>query len=211
MICHGQGDQGVGVDLFEGGCCFVAGAVCPLRWFIDYSTSSPAGDVGTATILDSNRQSLGTVFDYVENLMPGGGPNKAARVQRVLDQVQGTIFVCSAAATVIGLDPKLINDRVAFEEAMTAEPSYAPIGDYWVSIGKPFDWCPKYGPSEGQCCYGEDQATRRIARAICSLSSRYFANRCIRVVFPAPRKPPIMMYRDDIRLNVQRSTPNLQR
>lgn len=164
MICHGQGDQNVSRDddPFTGGCCYVNGSVCPVRWFIDYSTSTPAGDVGTATIFDSNRQSLGTVFDYVDGLMPGGGPNKAARVQRVLDQVQGVIYVCSAAAYEIGMDPSLINDRAQFEAKWQANAAYTPIGNEWVAIGKPFDWCMTFGPFEGpvgQCCFREDQAT----------------------------------------------------
>jgi hypothetical protein len=25
--------------------------------------------------------------------------------------------------------------------------------------GKPRNWCMTYGPTEGQCCYGEDQTT----------------------------------------------------
>jgi hypothetical protein len=157
MLCHGQGDQRS--DLFDGGCCFINGQVCPIRWFIDYSTSSPAGDVGTATIYDSNRQSLGTVFNYVNALMPGGGPNKTARVQRVLDQIKGVLYVCSAAAYVIGMDPSLINNRAQFDTAWAANTSYTPIGDIWVSMNKPFNWCQLFGPPEGQCCFAENQST----------------------------------------------------
>lgn len=169
MLCHGQGDQRD--DPFDGGCCYIAGQVCPARWFIDYSTSSPAGDVGTATILDANRQSLGTVFAYVNNLMPGGGPNKAARVQRVLDQVRGALFVCSAAAYVLGMDPSLVNDRPAFEAAWQAHAAYTPIAAEWVAMGKPANWCMAYGPSEGQCCFAEDQATNDARAATMSTTA----------------------------------------
>ena len=160
MICHGQGnDPTPRADPFDDGCCFVDGAPCPVRWYIDYSTSSPAGDIGTATMYDSDRNLLGTVFAYVDGLMPGGGPNKAARVQRVLDQVQGTVYVCSAAAYVIGMDPSLINDPAAFEAAWEAHVDYQPIADIWEARGKPRNYCMIYGPPEGQCCFSEDQAT----------------------------------------------------
>jgi hypothetical protein len=163
MLCHGQGDERA--DPFEGGCCYVNGAICSARWFIDYSTSSPAEDVGTATIRDSNRNSLGTVAAYVDSLMPGGGPTKTQRIQRVLDQVDGIKFVCSAAAYVIGMDPSLINDRPAFEAAWAANAAYTPIAAQWVAMGKPANWCMTFGPSEGQCCFGEDQATNDSKRA----------------------------------------------
>ena len=162
MLCHGQGD--LGEDPFNGGCCWIAGTICPVRWFIDYSTSTPGGDVGTATILDSTGVSLGTVFDYVDNLMPGGGPNKAARVQRVLDQVQGVSYVCSAAAVAIGNDPSLINDRPAFETAWEATAEYQAVADQWEAQGKPRNWCQTFGPGEGHCCFGEDQATNDVKR-----------------------------------------------
>jgi hypothetical protein len=157
VLCHGQGDERA--DPFDGGCCYVNGTICPARWFIDYSTSNPAGDVGTATIRDSNRNSLGTVSAYVGSLMPGGGPQKAQRVQRVLDQVQGVVFVCSAAAYVIGMDPSLVNDRAAFETAWQGHAAYTPIAAQWVAQGKPANWCMTYGPTEGQCCFGETPAT----------------------------------------------------
>lgn len=153
MLCHGQGDPAD--DLFDGGCCWVNGAVCPNRWFIDWPGAyGPAG-----TIYDSNRQSLGTVTAYVDSLMPGGGPNKAARVQRVVDQVNNAVYVCRAAAYVIGMDPSLINDRVQFEAAWEATAEYQTVATSWLAIGKPANWCMQYGPTEGQCCFGEDQAT----------------------------------------------------
>ena len=171
MLCHGQGDERA--DEFTGGCCYTNGVICPARWFIDYSTSTPAGDVNTATILDSDRNSLGTVGAYVDGLMPGGGPNKVDRVQRVTDQIQGVKFVCSAAAYVIGIDPSLINDRPAFEAAWQAHEAYTATGDYWVTIGKPFDWCMTYGPTEGggQCCHKEDQATNDAKAASMSTTA----------------------------------------
>lgn len=161
MLCHGQGDN----SGFDGGCCWVNGAICPVRWFIDYSTSTPAGDVGTATIRNSTGASLGTVSAYVSSLMPGGGPTKTQRVQRVLDQIRGVVYVCSAAAYVIGMDPSLLNDRAAFEAAWSATAEYQTIAPQWVAIGKPANWCMTFGPTEGQCCFREDQATNDARRA----------------------------------------------
>jgi len=155
MICHGQGDPRA--DPFDGGCCYVSGEVCPLRWFIDWN-----GDIGPAgEMYDSTRTSLGTITDYVTDLMPGGGPNKADRVARVVAQVQNATFVCSAAAYVIGMDPSLINDRAQFEAAWEATAEYQAIADLWEAQGKPRNWCMTYGPTEqnGQCCFKEDQAT----------------------------------------------------
>lgn len=171
MICHGQGDPRV--DAFDGGCCYIQGAVCSLRWFVDYSTSSPAGDVNTATLYDSDRNSLGTVFDYVDALMPGGGPQKVARVERVTAQVQGTLYLCSAAAYVIGMDPSLINDRAQFDAAWEATPEYQTIADLWAAQGKPRNWCMTYGPTEqsGQCCHREDQATNDANAANISVAA----------------------------------------
>lgn len=153
MICHGQGDPRT--DPFDGGCCFVNGAVCPNRWFVDWT-----GAIGPVeTIYDSNRVPLGTVTAYVTSLMPGGGPTKAARVARVVAQVQNATYVCKAAAYAIGMDPSLINDRLAFESAWAARPEYQPIADAWEALGKPRNWCMTFGPTEGQCCHNEDQAT----------------------------------------------------
>ena len=168
-ICHGRGDPAG--DLFLGGCCYVDGAVCPLRWYIDYSTSDPPGDVQSATILDADRTSLGTVYDYVDNLMPGGGPNKAARMQRVFDQVQGTRYVCSVVAYLLGMDPSLINDRAQLEAQWAADDAYQPIADHWESIGRPRDWCPQYGPTEGQCCFAEDTATNDANKAFLTVDA----------------------------------------
>jgi len=153
MLCHGQGDPEA--DLFDGGCCWVDGEVCPNRWFIDWP-----GAYGPAeTIYDNTRTALGTVTGYVTDLMPGGGPNKAARVARVVAQVQGATYACAAAAHIIGMDPSLINDRAAFDTAWAARVEYQPIADHWQTLGKPRNWCMVYGPAEGQCCHSEDQAT----------------------------------------------------
>lgn len=163
MICHGQGDQRS--DLFDGGCCFVGGSVCQNRWFIDYSTSTPPGnreDIANATVLDHNRQVLGTVDDVARSFV-GNNPN---RRQRVFDQLQGALYVCKVAALVVegnwdGGPP----DRATFDAAWAAHPDYQPVADAWEAIGKPRNWCVLYGPSEGQCCHAEDQATNDANRA----------------------------------------------
>lgn len=165
MLCHGRGDS---EDGFDGGCCFLAGAVCDNRWYFEYAEGDP--NVQNATILDSTGASLGTVYDYVDNLMPGGGPNKAARMQRVFDQIQGTIYACSIPAYLIGMDPSLINDRPTLDAQWMADAAYQPVADYWESIGKPRDWCSTYGLGEGQCCH-RDQAENDAGRAFLTVDS----------------------------------------
>lgn len=173
MICHGRGSMpgNNAPDLFADGCCIIDDAPCPQRWFIDYTTSVPAGDTGTATIRDATGASLGTVTAYVTSLMPGGGPQKAQRVARVVAQVQGILYVCSIKARIIGLDPSLITDRAAFEAALLADASYQPIADIWESRGQPRDWCSTFGSGEGQCCFAEDQATNDAKRAMLSVDA----------------------------------------
>jgi hypothetical protein len=173
MICHGRGTMpGNNAETaFNDGCCFIDGEICPNRWFIDYSTSTPAGDTGTATIRNSEGVSLGTVTAYVTSLMPGGGNTKAQRVARVVAQLTNILYVCAPAAYVIGMDPSLITNRVQFETAWSGRAEYTPIADYWQSIGKPRNWCMSFGPTEGQCCHAEDQATNDANRAFLHTSA----------------------------------------
>lgn len=165
MLCHGRGDS---EDGFDGGCCYLAGSICSNRWYFDYAEGDP--DVQNATILDSTGASLGTVYDYVDSLMPGGGPNKAARMQRVFDQIQGTIYACSIPAYLLGMDPSLINDRATLDAQWMADEAYQPVADEWERIGKPRDWCSTYGPAEAQCCH-RDQSENDAGRAFLTVDS----------------------------------------
>jgi hypothetical protein len=168
MICHGQGTDPVAhSDPFDDGCCFIAGQPCQNRWYLDYSTCTPPGnraDVANATVYEgANRTiSVGSVDDLARSFV-GNNPN---RRQRIFDQVQGALYICKVAALVIeagwGSGPP---DRATFEAAWAAHPDYQPVADAWEAIGKPRDWCALYGPSEGQCCHREDQATNDARRA----------------------------------------------
>lgn len=168
MLCHGRGNS---TDGFNGGCCWVNGAICANRWFLQYPNDDPTGPVQDATILDSTGASLGTVFDYVDDLMPGGGPNKAARMQRAFDQAQGAIYLCAIPVYLLGNDPSLINDRPTLEAQWAADPDYQPVADHWESIGKPRNWCPLYGPAEQQCCYEETPAENDTERALLTVDA----------------------------------------
>ena len=155
MICHGQGDQRA--NLFDGGCCFVDGAVCPNRWFID---RSPGSAVTQALVLDSTGASLGTV-DAVTRSYVGNNPS---RRQEVYDELQGVLYLCKAAIAAIAANPSIRNNRATFDAAWAARSEYQPIADAWEAIGKPRNWCQLYGPTEGQCCFGET-TTVNAARA----------------------------------------------
>lgn len=159
-ICHGQGDQRG--DLFESGCCYVNGQICPNRLFVDWT--NPAGD-----IFDSNRNLIGTVAGWADQVISAGWPQfKGGRKQKAIDdvvsQVQGRIIFCGVMVDILVEDPTLFNDRTAINAAMENHPDYVPVADAWEAIGKPRDWCYVYGPTEGQCCFREDEATN-AARA----------------------------------------------
>ena len=137
MLCHGNGD--LSVD----GCCYVNGAVCPLRWKL----------VAGRILEGPDLTDRGTVVSFAASV--SNNPNIR---QRIIDQAQGLTYACSAAINALVADAKLLNDRPGFEAAWAARPEYQPIADAWEAIGKPRDWCPKFGPAEGQCCFGETQA-----------------------------------------------------
>lgn len=161
MICHGQGDQDNvserGGDLFDGGCCHFNGQVCPHRWFIDYTGAATTRD---ARIIDASGTDLGTVDGYVQSVHNG-----KPRQDRVVDVIEGSLYVCSVLANTVIADgiPTGANWEADFDAAWSAE--YEPggvaadVGDYWEAFGRPRNWCVLYGPSDGGCCFREDQAT----------------------------------------------------
>lgn len=155
MICHGQGDQRV--DLFDGGCCFIAGQICPQRWYIDYTGAATTRD---AHIIDASGTDLGTVDAFVKQIHNG-----KPRQDRVVEVIEGALYVCGALANAVIADgiPTGANWEADFDAAWSAEydvgGSAEAVGDAWEALGKPRNWCVSYGPGEGQCCFGEDQAT----------------------------------------------------
>lgn len=161
-FCHGSGDPRA--DPFTGGCCYVNGGICPLRWYLDWT--SPEGEV-----FDAARVSLGTVDDVIRSLA-GNNPNRRARI---FEQVQGITFLCTAALAAIDDDPSILTDRAAFDAAWEATVEYQTIADLWEAGGKPRNWCMTYGPSEGQCCHAEtaqEQADREASMSVTAVSLR---------------------------------------
>lgn len=151
MLCHGSGDN----DGFFGGCCHISGVgVCPNRWYIDWTTVD-------GEVFDSDQSSLGTVDDVARSYV-GNNPNRRAQVA---EAVQGTRYICSAAVLAIDADPSILTDRAAFEAAWEATAEYQAVADLWEARNKPRNWCMTFGPTEGQCCFREDQATNDTARA----------------------------------------------
>lgn len=142
MLCHGSGN--LEADPFNGGCCWINGQVCPNRWYLE-----------GGSVFDSNRTLLGTVNEVVESFVGKSRPRK----NRVIEQVEGATYICSAAVLAVDADPSVLTDRAAFDAAWAARPEYQPVADAWEAIGKPRNWCQLYGPDEGQCCFSEDQAT----------------------------------------------------
>lgn len=154
MICHGKGgaDQVGRHPDGEAGCCHWGGHVCPNRWRIVWNGAD-------GTIYDWQGVSLGLVSAYINSLMPGGGPTKTQRVNRVMDQVRNITYVCKIPAYLIGMDPSLINARTTLDAQWLAHADYDQVADYWESIGMPRNWCMTYGPPDGQCCFSESAAT----------------------------------------------------
>lgn len=140
-ICHGQG----GPDQVDG-CCYVNGAPCPLRWKID----------GQQVYEGPDMVPLGNVEQAVSTYV-NGTPKR----NRGVEQLQNVVYACRAAVIAIAEDGNRVTDRAAFEAAWTAYDGYQPVADHWQSIGRPREWCPQYGPPEGQCCFSEDEATNQ--------------------------------------------------
>ena len=164
MICHGQGDPRA--DWQDGGCCFIAGEICPMRWAVD-----SAGDVW-----DSTRTNLGDLDALIRSVYGVNNPNTRDDIIEFLGWQAGTtMFVCTAfgAAAVAHWDEFMasqgqqivMTDRVQadvrWSEEFDVGGSAEAVGDAWEAAGKPRNWCTTYGPTEqtGQCCHREDQAT----------------------------------------------------
>lgn len=148
MLCHGQGDPRA--DPFLGGCCYVNGAICPNRWYIE-----PGPVTSERQVLDHQRNVLGTVDAVARTFVGNNGPRR----QRVADAIQGTQFVCKAAILAIDANPQILNNRAQFDTAWAARPEYQPIADAWEAIGEPRNYCQVYGPATGefQCCFRETE------------------------------------------------------
>lgn len=175
-VCHGQGSPNA--DPFLGGCCWVNGAVCPQRWYIDYSTSTPAGDIGTATIYNSARVSLGTVDAYVASLFNG-----KPRQDRARQMLQGSVYACGALTSDLANNgvPSGANWETELNARWSATfnpggPAQA-VGDAWVAIGRPRNWCVSYGPALGQCCFGESDPVNAAGVAKLHVTRVAIANR----------------------------------
>lgn len=145
-FCHGQGgaDQANNGD---GGCCYVNGAVCPLRM------KQVGGHIFNAAGTD-----LGTTTQYINSLTNNG----AAR-NRAQQQAQGVIFFCLAAIKVIMVNPNLLNDRPAFEAAWNSQADYvAQVRPAWAALEQQAGFpagsyqCSSWKGANGlQCCFSE--------------------------------------------------------
>lgn len=204
MYCTGQGDPDLTGDPFEGGCCIMSGGICPIRRYIDYSTSAdynPAEpnlttyEIDTATIIDAAGNPVvfanggSTADDWARELVGNSPPQRT----RVKDQLQGTRYVCQGAVqgvvddfNNIVVSPTQINGP-AFEAAWLASAPYTtaqllPDGttrspsDYWAASGD--GHCPNWvGVARAQCCFGTDQATHDSRAANLSVTRRTMGER----------------------------------
>lgn len=158
-ICHGQGD--VEVD----GCCWVDGAVCPLRLKIDGGVVYEGPD-----LVDQ-----GTVDGYVKARVKGK-PNQ----DRVIAQLQGVRFACRAAADVLAADGNLLNDRPAFEQAWNTQADYvAQVRPAWDRLedarGLPrgsYQCSTWRGEGGAQCCFREDVVANEVKAGGLSVEAR---------------------------------------
>lgn len=152
LICHGSGNAATD------GCCYVNGAVCPLRWKLI-----------NGHVFDASGTDLGTVDAFIRSYV-GNNPQ---RQQRVKDQLQGVVIVCSAAIDVIAADPTVLTNRAAFESAWNTHAGYlAKVRPAWAAIEQREGWAPgsyqcstwtgRLGP---ECCFAETQAANDAGKA----------------------------------------------
>lgn len=149
-FCHGKG------NLETDGCCWVNGVICHNRWKI----------VDGRIKEGPNLTDLGTPAEFAATITN----NNAAR-QRIVDQATGIVFACRAAINALIAQPALLNNRTGFEAAWAARPEYQPVADAWEALGKPRNWCPQYGPAEGQCCYSEEEVVNEVNRTTLSAAA----------------------------------------
>jgi hypothetical protein len=157
-FCHGAG------NLTTDGCCYVDGAVCPLRLKIvnDHVFDAAGADLGTV--------------DAVVRQYAGNNPQRQLRVR---DQLQGVVYVCRAAVDVIVADASLLNDRPAFNAAWIAHAEYQSlVRPAWARLEQANGWAPgSYqcatwtGTGVAQCCFAEDEATNAAKSADLSTSA----------------------------------------
>jgi hypothetical protein len=145
-ICHGNG------NLESEGCCWVDGAICPNRWkLVDGHVFDAAGN------------DLGTVQEIIATVTN----NKRAQ-ERGVELTQGVTFLCGVAMKVLLADTRLIGNPTGFRAAWLAHADYQPIADAWERIGRPREYCPTFGPAEGQCCFAEPLAVNEAKQATLS-------------------------------------------
>lgn len=130
-VCHGSG------NIDSGGCCWVEGVRCPLRWKQE-----------NGRILDRDRNDLGTLASAVQSRIGG---NKAKR-DRVAAAIGQRVYICSAAAKYEGN-----------WDAVHADAQYqAQVRPAWERVEERLGMepnsynCGTWGPGDGQCCYAED-------------------------------------------------------
>lgn len=141
MLCHGSG------DLTRGGCCYVGGQVCPLRW-----------KLANGHVYDHLGTDLGTLETFVAQYT-----KSKPRQQAIITQLTGVTFVCKAAADVIAEDPKRINNRSALEAAWNQHAEYvALVRPQWAKIEQELGLAPgSYncstwrGTGTSECCFKE--------------------------------------------------------
>lgn len=177
MICHGQGDQRA--DPHTSGCCELPGAgngICPMRWRVD-----PTGNV-----YNSSNTLVDTLDQAIRNTFGVNNPNIREDIVEFLGWQPGfTMMLCTAAAQA-AVDhwaefmasqgqAIVMTNRAQFDvrwsEEFNAGGSAEAVGDVWVTIARPRNWCVTFGPDLGQCCHRENQATNDTRRGLLSTAA----------------------------------------
>lgn len=145
-FCHGKG------NISTDGCCWVNGAICPLRWKI----------IDGVIYEGPNLVNKGTVVAYAQSITN----NKSAQ-DKIIAQATNITFACKAAVEVLVAQPALLNNRAGFETAWNNHAGYvAQVRPHWSTVeqnlGLPANSynCSSWtGVNTGECCYAEDEAT----------------------------------------------------
>lgn len=158
VICHSQG------NIATDGCCYVAGAPCPLRWKI----------VNGRVLQGSNLTDIGTVAQAV-NARWSGSQARA----RVNAQLTGLLVACRAALDSFASDSRTVTDRARLNAAWDANTDYLnQVRPHWAAVEQANGWaagsyqCSTWkGAGSGECCFGESAAVNLAKQAAMSATA----------------------------------------
>lgn len=150
-FCHGKGNTQTD------GCCWVAGAPCPLRLKV----------VDGRVLEGPDLTDRGTVTELANTL----GSSGAART-RAKDLLTGVNIACRAAVEILTATPRFLSDRPGFEAAWDTHAAYvAQVRPHWEAVEDDLGLergeyqCSTWqGTGGDQCCFAETEVENTSKR-----------------------------------------------